>query len=685
MNILNKFFGEKKCWYEETFFLSLFAIGFLVPMLFSFSLKSVFALPKLYALAILLLVAAVSLSVKYFKEGSLFLRAGKFNMLLGIYFILLILSTVLSVNFYSSLFGMYGKFLGLFSLTAFISLTFLIFNFIRGRGQQIRILAGAYIGSAVVVVLGVLQHMGYFLDSMELTAVASRAFSTLGHANHFGGFIVQFIFVSLALFAILKNKFLRAGIIVLNVFYLYALFQTSSRGAFFALAVTAFVACVSLLKFSWLAPPPYFTRQASRRVCWKEHNVKVKKILVALIAVIVLISISGVVFKEKLKNIEVVERTIGTLEFIEEGNVPDRLSWVLSGIDMIQTRPIFGFGVSTFSDVYNRFRRLDYRVPGDEQDLIVPEAAHNEYVNTGATQGVPALVIWLAIVFYVLRGVYKTAFSEEVRKTSYADSLCLIFLACAIISYMVQVTFNFGTVGTSVPFYMLLGLALGYAFTLKNPDGGIMVKGYAVTVMIFLTLAFTAVNFYAYHRIAKADRFLRLTDILHTHPDFEKEGYIYHIDALTRATVLNPYAYNLYEELGAYYLKQALRIAEYKQTENLLLMALSAYDRAVSLNDLHADTYKDIAIIRSYLVEVYEQVGLIDKANEQKEKAHEAYERSIALSLNNPLHRILAADKYMEFGNFARALELYEEVKAMRPEYPGIDEKIRNATQSVAR
>lgn len=662
MKILNKIFTGTKKWYDTLFFASLLSAVFLVPLLFSFSLKSVFALPKLYALAILLSIAVVSLSVKYFKEGSLNLRAGKFNILLGTYTVLLILSTFLSVNFYTSLFGTYGIFIGLFSLISFLLLTFLIFNFVREKEGQIRILAGAYVGSIVIVTLGILQHMGYLLDSSELTAVASRAFSTLGHANHFGGFIVQFIFVSLALFAILKNKFLRAGIIVLNVFYLYALFQTSSRGAFLALIVTVFIAFISMLE-----------------LFWKEHKEQVKKILIVSIALLLFISVTGFVLRGKLKNIEVVQRTIGTLEFIEGGNVPDRLSWVLSGIDMIQTRPIFGFGVSTFRDVYNRFRRLDYRSPGDEQDLIVPETAHNEYINTGATQGIPALVVWLAIIFYVLRGVYKTAFSEKVRKTSYADSLCLIFMACAIISYMVQVAFNFGTVGTSVPFYILLGLALGYAFTLKNPDGGIMVKGYAVLATIFLIVLFAGVNLYSYHRVIRADRFLRLADILYTHPDFEKEGYIYHIDALTRATALNPYAYNLYEELGAYYLKQALRVAEYKRTENLLVMALSAYDKAVSLNDLHADTYKDIATVRSYLVEVYEQVGLIDKANEQKEKAYTAYERSIALSPNNPLHRILAADKYMQLGNYERALELYQEVKTMRPEYPGIDQKIRTA------
>ena len=104
MKILKKIFCYDSPWYDETFFLSLLAIGFLVPLLFSFSLKSVFVLPKLYALGILLLVAVISLSVKYFKEGSLYLRTGKFNMLLGLYIVLLVLSASLSVNFYSSLF-----------------------------------------------------------------------------------------------------------------------------------------------------------------------------------------------------------------------------------------------------------------------------------------------------------------------------------------------------------------------------------------------------------------------------------------------------------------------------------------------------------------------------------------------------------------------------------------------------
>ncbi|MDP4007998.1 MAG: O-antigen ligase family protein [Candidatus Peregrinibacteria bacterium] len=660
--LIDTFLGDTKKWYEKVFLISILGVAFLTPILFTFRLKSVFVLPKLYILAICLAIAVIMIAIKYFKEGSLILRPKKFNLLLGIYAVLLIASTLFSSNIYTSLFGTYGRFIGLFTLLTLLTLVFLIFNFVREKVDQIRVLIFSYISSIVVVVLGIIQHMGYLIDKSELNAVASRAFSTLGHANHFGGFIAQFIFVSLALFCLLKNKFLKAGIVILNLFYLYALFQTSSRGAFLAFIVASIVAAISIFALSW-----------------KTHREVMKKVLTGII-IFILISVIGIfAFKEKVKKIEVVDRTISMVEFMQDGNIPDRLSWIFSSHQMIQDRPFFGFGVSTFHDIYNQYRRLDYRTPGDEQDKIVPETAHNEYLNIAATEGLFAFIAYLAIMIYALRFIYKIAFSEAIQKKKSSKSFVLIFLASAILTYLIQVLVNFGTIGTMTPFFILLGVSLGYASNLSEPDVKIDTKGYALTGFIILLTGFSIMNLYMVHRAVKADRFLRLTEVLHLHPDFQKDGYIYHIDAMTRAVDLNPYAYNLYEELGAYDLKQAIRVAEYKKTEALLLDATSAYERALKLNNFHADTYKDVATINSYLVEVYGQVNAVEKAKEAKAKVYAAYDKSIELSPNNPLHRIIAADKYMQFGDYKKALTLYEEVRSMRPEYPGIDKKISSA------
>lgn len=659
---IDTFLGDTKRWYEKVFLISMFCIAFFTPMLFTFKLKSVFVLPKVYALAIFLVIAAAMIAIKYFKEGALFIRPGRLNLLLGIYFVILLISALFSSNIYTSLFGTYGRFIGFLTLAALLLLVFLIFNFVRGKKDQIHILVVSYISSIFVVALGIIQHMGYLVDKSELNAVANRAFSTLGHANHFGGFIVQFMFVSFALFCLLKNKFLKIGVVILNLFYLYALFQTSSRGAFLAFLVALIIAVISIFILSW-----------------KTHKSLMKKVLTGII-IFILISVIGIfAFKEKVKKIEVVDRTISMVEFMQDGNIPDRISWIFSSLQMIQDRPFFGFGVSTFHDNYNLYRRLDYRAPGDEQDMIVPETAHNEYFNIAATQGLPALIIYLAMIMYVLRFIYKVAFSEAVKKKKNSESFVLIFLASAILTYLIQVIVNFGTVGTMIPFFILLAVSCGYAEDLDDPDTKIEIRGYAITVFIILLTCFSIMNLYVFNRVVKADRFLRLTEVLHLHPDFQRDGYSYHIDALTRATELNPYAYNLYEELGVYYLKQALRIAEYKKTEALLLEGLKAYEKALSLNNLHADTYKDIATVNSYLVEVYGQLNFPIKTREYKAKAHAAYDKAIELSPNNPLYKIIAADKYMQFKDYEDALTLYEEVRSLRPEYPGIDKKISAA------
>src|SRR3989338_1386136 len=159
-NIIYTLFSTKKTWYDRAFFISILAIVFLVPLLFTFRLKSVFTLPKLYALAFFLVVALIMLAIKYFKDGSLLLRPGKFNLLIGTYSVLLILSAALSVNIYSSLFGAYGRFMGLFTLLAFLILAFLIFNFIREKSEQIIIFLSSYVSSIIIVAIGILQHMG---------------------------------------------------------------------------------------------------------------------------------------------------------------------------------------------------------------------------------------------------------------------------------------------------------------------------------------------------------------------------------------------------------------------------------------------------------------------------------------------------------------------------------------------
>ncbi len=656
LDAFHKLFIFQKRWYDKVFLYSLLLITTLVPLIFSFRTKSVFALPKIYWLAILLVLATSMLIIKIYKEG-LKIRKNPINVILATYGFILLFSTIFSVNIYSSLFGTYGRFLGLFTLLSVLLLVFLTINFIRKKEEYIAILTFFFLTSIAVVLLGLLQHYGYFLQEIELNAPASRAFGTMGHANHFGGYIVQMMCISWALFAYFKYKFARISIILLNLLFLFTLFQTSSRGAFMALLGCMFIALISV------------------GILYRSHFKKsFKKILSAALIIVVVSAGIAFGFKEKIKNIEVVERTVSTIEFMRQGNVPDRISWMYSSLEMIKDYPLLGTGVSTYHDVYNEYRRLDYRVPGDEQDRIVPHSTHNEYLNIAATQGIPALAVYLLLLGVVLFTAYRKAFISHDKK----ESLVIIFMITSLFAYLIQVSISFGTVGTMVPFFMLLGVTYGYT----SPARDAYIKVSTITAYTVIFFLFASLNLYAYHRVTKADIFLKLTDALHIHPDFESKGFIYHLDAMERATTHNPYAYKLYEVLGGFYLKQGVRIAQSGPSEDLMKKGISSYKKALALNDTHANTYKDLAVAHTLLAQIYDEVGIKGKAQAEEMEAIEAYEKAIEISPNNPLYRMMAAEMYSDFGNTTRTLELYEEVKEIRPEYPEIDERINSLKSS---
>ena len=408
-----------------------------------------------------------------------------------------------------------------------------------------------------------------------------------------------------------------------------------------------------------------------------------KGIAVALVAVLIT---TGLLFgfKEKIKEVEVVKRTISTIEFIKEGNVPDRVSWILSSIEMIKDRPLFGFGVSAYQDVYNQYRRLDYRVPGEEQDRIVPHSAHNEYLNIAATQGLLALAIYVMLFGFVIFRAYKVAINLSKQKDEVPkDAFMLICLATSLLAYLFQVLINFGVVGTMVPFFILLGITHGYTLNLEEESSEINLKGYAGGGLILILLAFTSLNVYINDRMIRADIFLKISDGLNTHPDFEEKGYIYHIDAMERAIGYNPYEYRLYEKRGEFYLRQGVEIAKLSQTEELLEHSVRSYEEALKLNNLHANTYKDLATTYKYLADVYAQVGNKAKMSHTRKAASDAYNEAVRLSPNNPLYRDLAAKTYIEFGETYSALELYKEIQQMRPEYPKIDSIIMDLSEDL--
>ncbi|MBT6068500.1 hypothetical protein HOG48_01970 [Candidatus Peregrinibacteria bacterium] len=673
-HLLEKLLKFDSPWYDKLFYYTLLLVSALVPLLFTFRVKSSFSLPKLYTLAALILAATAFLGVRFIVKKRIEIKKSAFNILLGLYFLTLVFSTIFSENIYSSLFGTHGRFMGFFALSTLLILVFFVGNFVRERSAQLGLIVGTYASGIVVVIIGLLQHYGFIMNDLIFSAEGNRAFGTMGHANHFGGYIVQLLCVSLVVFALVKNKVVRGAVVFLDLAFLLAILQTSSRGAVIALlGCTAFLTLIYAIR----------------------HKAKIKKILATLLIASIVLAATSFVFWDKLQEVEVVKRTTSTIEFIKSGKKPDRISWMLSSIAMIKDAPVLGHGVSTFKDKYNAYRRLDYRAPGEEQDKIVPEAAHNEYLNVAATQGIPSLIIYLILIGLV----FKTAIKKSLDpKTSKTESAVLALLVASLLAYLLQVLISFGVPGTMIPFYLLLGVTYSYSSRIEgeseikiSPNSHSKktqfspLKKVSVLVLILGMFILSFFNLYYTHRIMKSDYLLRATEYLTT-----EEGYKLHARILETATKYNPYAYELYEESAGFHEKEGIRISQAGKTQAEFEAALIAYNKALELNNHHAVIYGKIAIIYGYLADISKELGNAVKVEEAYKYAALAHEEALKLSQNNPAYRYRAADLYTKKGmtedantDFKRALELYEEIKILRPEFPGIDEKINAARSNI--
>src|SRR5690606_4640907 len=113
---------------------------------------------------------------------------------------------------------------------------------------------------------------------------------------------------------------------------------------------------------------------------WQTVKTGLKKLFLPLFLIVAIAIAAIAVFGKDLEKLPIIDRTVATITAARDGIVPDRVSWWMSSLDMIAERPLLGFGLSTYRDVYNQFRRTDYRTLENNgmQDIITPETAHNE-------------------------------------------------------------------------------------------------------------------------------------------------------------------------------------------------------------------------------------------------------------------------------------------------------------------
>jgi len=649
-------------WYDRGLEWLIYAMVILVPAVFSPWFYTVFSEPKVFVLRIITLAAISLLGCKWFVEGKISYKKSWWNIIALAYAGVSFITTFFSQNFYTSLYGAEGRFIGLFTILNFLILGWLVMNTLP-KHQVPKLIKVSFITSSVLALYGLLQWAGV-MDGLQKIwwgqnfiwseSPVDRVFGTIGHGNHFGAYLGMNIMLGLAWFGLTKKVVPKIFIVASLLLHLGVLLLTGSRGALGGLLAGVVV---------WLI---YWTLLRGKKITHWFKTTSAKIFLVIAAVIIIVVGVSGIWQKFPL-----VERTVSTIDFMNQGNIPDRLSWWYSTLDMIKDRPIFGFGLSTYRDVYNQYRRTDYKVnaPGDQQDFITPEAAHNEYLNTAATQGIVGLLCYLALIGFVLWQLGKNILHE---KNIDEEWLLSAGIFAAIIVYSVQVFVSFGVVTTMAILFILLGAGLSIS---PGNEQKINIKnsaGYLVTLIIAVIVCGGLI---CASKELSAEWHYQQAIIAESKGDTEQAIENYQYAVLEKP---NEYAYNL--GFGDFALKQsANKSLKTNVQQKMLILAISNYEKALQINQGHPSIYYNLAVAELRL-----SVSMAAEGKYYSAMSH--FDEAIRKAVNNPMYAYQSAKALMALKSQEALLvakQYLEKALFMRPGYRDAEALLKTVKASL--
>ncbi|MFZ3580228.1 O-antigen ligase family protein [Virgibacillus sp. DJP39] len=362
--------------------------------------------------------------------------------LAALFLFIICLSTLFSTDPLVSSFGGEYKFQGLLAWFSYISLFLFTYNLVP-INKQFNIIRMVVFASFFVGVYGILQH--YYLAVMTGEQVESsfvRSWSTFDNPNYFGTYLVILMILAMTLF--LSAKKLGESFIywvIVSTLFLAILF-TATRGAWIGEFSGMIILTVLLV---W-----------KRRDIWRKWTFLVLSLFFLLFIV------------------DLTENNFFTSRVISIGNDAESVilnegengdagagRWRIwkTSIPFVKEHFLIGSGPSTFSIEFpSRINEEGEYVSSKKFDN-----SHNEYLETAITMGIPALLVYIALMVTVLKSGLVAAkhFEGDQEIVAYG-------LIAAICGYLVQTFFNISVVTVAPFFWVVLGMSYAVSMRVRN-------------------------------------------------------------------------------------------------------------------------------------------------------------------------------------------------------------------------
>ena len=436
-----------------------------VTLVFNSSLKDPFNAPKMWLLLIFGAWLLGQFKGELIKEirSKCFSKDSKLTLLIfSVFLIFNLMALIMTDSKYVGLFGDYQRRTGF--LTYVFLATFLIFTSRKIRfSDGLRFHYWTLVNASIFCIYGFLQHFGY--DFIKWNNQNNAVLGTVGNPNFAAALMGIF---SVILFGFAFNKDTSAIIRTISLVSVFLLLMTiyfsDSLQGFLAAAVGFGVLIVTSLL------------QRNRTLGW---------------------SIAGVGFVGGIMSILGILQ-MGPFSFLFKESVTYRGDYWRAGIRMFQDNLWFGVGLDRYGAYFREYRDVAQVLRRGPN--IGSNAAHNVFIQLGATGGIFVLLTYLVLVGFIFwRGIVG------LRKNVGSRQILFATIFAAWLTYLAQATISIDNIAVAIWGWMLGGAVVGLSYNNEEvkSDKGVQVErmsglslalssAYTVIAIVISSLFFTA-------------------------------------------------------------------------------------------------------------------------------------------------------------------------------------------------
>jgi len=471
-----------------------------VPLYFDIHLHSVFDLSKITILYVLTFAILAVWSIKTIincqqnltrptvnGQGIEFQQRLRQPLILPILAFLFVsgFATVFSINPYLSLVGTYKRYGGFISTIVYISLFFIIIQFIDKK--RLRSLINIIILTACLTsIYGILQHFGLDLYRWSTSfGYGIRVAATFGHPAFFSAFLIMVIpLILIKIFSVPPKQDCRQ--------HDMAALEGMGAGSGFRCSTLLYLGILALLIVAF-----YYTKTRASFLGLLISNIFFfsligKKSLLAnktktIVTITIIMGIS--IFFNVSDRTSVVGRFIDDVEpaildsketspFLEnsyekvgitsklDGTMLMRIFQYTTGLKIIHDYPILGIGPDTLGMIYPQYLANVYKEKGEHRHFENQNRIHSDFLDMAVSRGLLGLGVYLWFIFAYARMVWKGC-----KRANSSDKTLILGLCASCLAYFIQNQFSFGHIPILTLFWFLIAMSVvASSGTYSPPD-----------------------------------------------------------------------------------------------------------------------------------------------------------------------------------------------------------------------